>query len=231
MKTIFLISLLILSCLAHAEVVPSTQLEIGSNLSKLLKQMSPKDQEYFKRGIYGALTTASEEGKNISKKEYLDLLQVAKKYHASLDGDEKIIKQIVKQNQKIQDEHFNEVQRILGKMTGDRRDAFYSQFMATQKLDSEDGADLSESEYKRMIELSKLNNIPIYKDVDSQGRPPIDERRNEIQAICETFKGQSYKTCEAEWFRIVDHTSDNGDDVTDSEWDEFQEVVKKLKSK
>jgi hypothetical protein len=79
--------------------------------------------------------------------------------------------------------------------------------------------------------MSKLKTIPAFTDTDSKGRPPLDERRNIVQETCEKFKGAAYKKCEKKWFEIIEYTSEDNDDVSDAEWDSFQDVVKSIKGK
>lgn len=127
---------------------------------------------------------------------------------------------------------YEALMKLWGDMTFDRRDNFMSQIEGVTHKDSDEGAEISTKEYESLLKLSKQEDIPRFKIVDKNGRPENrSERRNIVQETCEKFKAQLYKRCEKKWFEIVAYTSEESDEISNLEWDEFQALVKKIRSK
>lgn len=125
---------------------------------------------------------------------------------------------------------YDQLMKIWNELTFENRDNFLSQIKGVTSKESEQGDIITENEYNKLIALSKKSSIPEFKLVDSHNRPKnLDERRNIIQETCESFKGKKYDKCQEKWFAIVEHTSEDGDSISDKEWDEFQELVKQIK--
>lgn len=127
--------------------------------------------------------------------------------------------------------YYDKLMELWGDMTFDRRDNFMSQLKGVMHKNSDEGEAISSKEYESLLKMSKQEEIPYFRLVDKSGRPEDrSERRNMVQATCELFKGQPYKRCEKKWFEIVEFTSEDGDEISDSEWDQFVTLAKKLKN-
>lgn len=127
--------------------------------------------------------------------------------------------------------YYDELMKLWDDMTFSRRDNFMSQIKGAMHKNSDEGEAISPREYESLLKMSKQKEIPYYRIVDKSGRPEDrSERRNMVQATCELFKGQLYKRCEKKWFEIVDFASEESDEISNSEWDAFVTLAKKLKN-
>ena len=132
---------------------------------------------------------------------------------------------------KTSDERYERLMGIWNdELTFDNRDNFLTHIKRVQGDKSDEGSKISVKEYDELIRLSKQKSIPEYVEYDSAGRPPQEKRTILVQETCEKFKGQPSKRCEKRWREIVDYQSEDNDDVSDKEWDDFQALVKKINS-